>query len=88
MSRFIELPEEEKRNVFQAVSGALGLRSDIIEKDYWVCFMLDHLFHKCKYKDEEYKEELKNSLIEAFNELREFYHDICNSHKGVIVSIY
>lgn len=37
MSRFIELPEEEKRNVFQAVSGALGLRSDIIEKDYWVC---------------------------------------------------
>ena len=37
---------------------------------------------------EEYKEELKNSLIEAFNELREFYHDICNSHKGVIVSIY
>ena len=44
-------PEEEKRSVFQAVSGTLGLRSDIIEKDYWVCFMLDHLFHKCKYKD-------------------------------------
>ena len=31
MSRFIELPEQEKRNVFQAVSGTLGLRSDIIK---------------------------------------------------------
>ena len=51
MNRFIELPEEEKRNVFQAVSGAMGLRSDIIEKDFWVCFMLNHLFHECKYKD-------------------------------------
>ena len=51
MNRFIELPEEEKRNVFQAVSGAMGLRSDIIEKNFWVCFMLNHLFHECKYKD-------------------------------------
>ncbi len=33
MDKFIDLPEAEKRNVFQAVSGALGLRSDIIEKD-------------------------------------------------------
>ena len=31
MSRFIELPEEEKQSVFQAVSGTLGLRSDIIK---------------------------------------------------------
>ena len=51
MNRFIGLPEEEKRNVFQAVSGALGQRSDIVEKDLWVCFMLKHLFHDCKYKD-------------------------------------
>lgn len=23
----------------------------MIEKDFWVCFMLDHLFHDCKYKN-------------------------------------
>ena len=37
---------------------------------------------------EVYKDDLKNSLIESFNELREFYHSICDLHKGVIVSIY
>ena len=33
-NRFLELPEEERRNVFQAVSASMGLRSDIVEKDY------------------------------------------------------
>ena len=48
---FLELQEEEKRNTFQAVAVSMGLRPDVVEKDYWVCFMLNHLFHDCKYKD-------------------------------------
>ena len=44
------LPEERKE-VFQAVSVKKGLRPEIIEKDFWVSFMLDHLFHECKYND-------------------------------------
>ena len=75
MSRFIELPEEEKRNVFQAVSGALGLRSDIIEKDYWVCFMLDHLFHKCKYKDA-FVFKGGTSLSKSYHVIKRFSEDI------------
>lgn len=51
MNRFLKLSGEEKREVFQAVSLSMGLRPDIVEKDFWVCFMLNHLFHKCKYKD-------------------------------------
>lgn len=51
MNRFLDLSSEEKREVFQAVSLSMGLRSDIVEKDFWVCFMLDHLFHNCMYKD-------------------------------------
>lgn len=75
MSRFIELPEEEKRNVFQAVSGALGLRSDIIEKDYWVCFMLDHLFHKCKYKDA-FVFKGGTSLSKSYHVIKRFSEDM------------
>ena len=51
MNRFLKLSGEEKREVFQAVSLSMGLRPDIVEKDFWVCFMLHHLFHDCKYKD-------------------------------------
>ena len=29
----------------------MKLHPSIVEKDFWVCFMLDHLFHDSKYKD-------------------------------------
>lgn len=75
MDKFIDLPEAEKRNVFQAVSGALGLRSDIIEKDYWVCFMLDHLFHNCKYKDA-FVFKGGTSLSKSYHVIKRFSEDI------------
>ena len=37
---------------------------------------------------EDAKEELKSELMEAFNGLKEFYHDMGNEQKGIIVSIY
>ena len=51
MNRFLKLSCEEKREVFQAVSLSMGLKSDIVEKDFWVCFLIDHIFNDCKYKD-------------------------------------
>lgn len=37
---------------------------------------------------EDAKEELKSELMETFNGLKEFYHDMGNEQKGIIVSIY
>lgn len=37
---------------------------------------------------EEEKEELKNCLIKEYNSLIEFYQEMINSNKGIIVSIY
>lgn len=34
------------------------------------------------------KDELKNELIEEYNGLKDFFYDVCNEHKGIIVSIY
>ena len=47
MQKFILMTSEEKKEVFQSVSYSMGMRPDIIEKDFWVCFMLNHLFHDC-----------------------------------------
>ena len=74
-NRFLELSEEERRNVFQAVSASMGLRSDIVEKDYWVCFMLNHLFHECKYKDA-FVFKGGTSLSKSYHVIKRFSEDI------------
>lgn len=46
-----KLQISEKKELFQATAISMGMQPNIIEKDFWVCFMLDHFFHDCKYKD-------------------------------------
>ena len=75
MKRFIGLTLEEKKDLFQAVSGSMGLRPEIIEKDFWVCFMLDHLFHECKYKDA-FVFKGGTSLSKAYHVIERFSEDI------------
>lgn len=75
MNRFLKLSSEEKREVFQAVSLFMGLRLDIVEKDFWVCFMLDHLFHNCKYKDA-FVFKGGTSLSKVYHAIERFSEDI------------
>ena len=75
MDRFLKLSGEEKREVFQAVSLSMGLRPDIVEKDFWVCFMLHHLFHDCKYKDA-FVFKGGTSLSKAYHVIERFSEDI------------
>ena len=75
MNRFLELSPEEKREVFYAVSLSMGLRTDIVEKDFWVCFMLDHLFHNCKYKDA-FAFKGGTSLSKVYHVIERFSEDI------------
>lgn len=46
-----KLSNEERQELFQATAINMGMRPEVVEKDFWVCFMLDHLFHDCEYKD-------------------------------------
>jgi len=75
MNRFLKLSGEEKREVFQAASLSMGLRPDIVEKDFWVCFMLHHLFHDCKYKDA-FVFKGGTSLSKAYHVIERFSEDI------------
>lgn len=51
MDPFAQLPSEEKQPYFEVTAAKLGLSQDIIEKDFWVCWILNKLFSSasCKY---------------------------------------
>lgn len=51
MLEIINLDDEEKKSVILNTSEKYGLKPYIIEKDLWVCYILDYLFNRCKYKD-------------------------------------
>lgn len=43
--------ENDRKALFQNTAAKMGMTDAIIEKDFWVCFMLDYLFHTSKWKD-------------------------------------
>jgi hypothetical protein len=75
MQKFIKLNSSERKNIIQKVANDLGLRFDIVEKDIWVCYVLQKLFSHVK---------LKNSLIfkggtclsKAYDKIERFSEDI------------
>ena len=44
MSRFAELPIEEREPYIQEAAARLGVLPLIIEKDFWVCWILGRIF--------------------------------------------
>lgn len=75
MDKFIKLSREERKNIIQKASFDLGLRFDVVEKDIWVCFVLDKLF---SLKELEGKLVFKGGtcLSKAYNLIERFSEDI------------
>ena len=48
MDKFIHLPQEEQSIVFQEAANRRGVLPIIIEKDFWVCWVLKRLFENPK----------------------------------------
>jgi predicted nucleotidyltransferase component of viral defense system len=46
----LKLPQDERRIVFRNAAQKMGVHEAIIEKDYWICLVLDYLFHKSRYQ--------------------------------------
>ena len=40
----------DREALFRNTAAKKGMREAIIEKDFWVCYMLDYLFHRCVWK--------------------------------------
>ena len=75
MYRIAKYSEDELRVLFRNTSIKFGMNEAIIEKDFWVCLMLDYLFHKCEYKDA-FTFKGGTSLSKCFGLIKRFSEDI------------
>ena len=74
--RKIALIEAKGREaLFRNTAAKMGVSEAIIEKDFWVCYMLDYLFHRCAWKDNlAFKG--GTSLSKAYGLIKRFSEDI------------
>ena len=51
MNKIAKIPAQDRRDLFSEASSKLGFRPTIIEKDFWVCYVLKMLFAESPFKD-------------------------------------
>lgn len=75
MDRIARASADERRLVFEATAQRMALAPAIVEKDFWVCYTLDHLFHKSGF-GESMVFKGGTSLSKAFGLIERFSEDI------------
>jgi len=75
MDSIVKLELAKRRELFSETASKMGLVPAVIEKDFWVCYVLDKLFNSDKLKD---KILFKGgtSLSKVFGLIRRFSEDI------------
>lgn len=75
MINIAKINENDRKALFQNTAAKMGMTDAIIEKDFWVCYMLDYLFHRCVWKD---KIAFKGgtSLSKSYGLIERFSEDI------------
>ena len=51
MRNIARLSDNDRRELFRNTADKMGLNDAIVEKDFWVCFTLDYLFHRSPWKE-------------------------------------
>ena len=75
MNNIARINSNDRKALFQNTAAKMGLTEAIVEKDYWVCFILDYLFHRCKWKNSiAFKG--GTSLSKAYGLIERFSEDI------------
>lgn len=75
MKNVARFSDDDRRRLFRNTADKMGLHDAIVEKDFWVCFMLDYLLHRSPWKDSiTFKG--GTSLSKAFNLISRFSEDI------------
>ena len=75
MRKIAKINENDRKALFHNTAAKMGMTDAIIEKDFWVCYMLDYLFHRCVWKE---KIAFKGgtSLSKAYGLIERFSEDI------------
>lgn len=66
---------KDREELFMATARKMRLPSNIVEKDFWVCFMLDHLFHDC-FCQTAFVFKGRTSLSKSYHVIERFSEDI------------
>ena len=75
MYKFANVEDKERELVFRRTASKLKLSEAIVEKDFWVCWMLDYMFTKFKFRAFlTFKG--GTSLSKAFHMIERFSEDI------------
>jgi len=45
LRKFARRPDKDRMDLFRETARTMGVHAAIVEKDFWVCWMLDYLFH-------------------------------------------
>ena len=73
---FFTLAEQDKRDVFEAAASRLGTLPAYVEKDFWVCFVLDALYNGLPNRHPKLLFKGGTSLSKAFGLIERFSEDI------------
>lgn len=75
MRKIAVIEAKEREALFRNTAAKMGISEAVIEKDFWVCYMLDYLFHRCEWKDcLAFKG--GTSLSKAYDLIKRFSEDI------------
>ena len=50
MQRIATIAANDRADLFRNTARKMSLHEAIVEKDFWVCWTLDYLFHQCQWK--------------------------------------
>jgi len=75
MENVAKLSKEDRSQLFLTTALQMGLQPTVVEKDFWVCFMLDHLFHNCEFK-KAFVFKGGTSLSKSYHVIERFSEDI------------
>lgn len=74
--RFLSLPEHERNEIFERTADRLGTAASHVEKDFWVCFVLDTLFNRLPKGHHRLLFKGGTSLSKAFDLVHRFSEDV------------
>ena len=75
MRKVATASDQDRRDLFEATAAKVGIRADAIEKDFWICFLIDHLFNESSFKDI-FVFKGGTSLSKSYHAIERFSEDI------------
>lgn len=73
---FLTLPDQDRKDVFEAAADRLDTLASYVEKDFWVCLILDALYNRLPAGHPQLLFKGGTALSKAFGLIRRFSEDI------------